>query len=212
MKINVKNNLPDDVEVQMVQTFDGSVSIIISEAKLSETKSRILGDAKPGEVVKIGDWEWVVLEQRSEGTAVITKDFIETMEFGNNFDWRTSLIREKLNKEFIKELTTVIGERSIIETERDLTSLDGLDDYGTCMDKISLLTATEYAKYHKILGLKSSYPDWWFLITPYSAPSNGYSRGVCCVRPNGAVSWRDCDCALGVRPFCILNSSIPLSD
>lgn len=55
MKINVKNNLPDDVEVQMVQTFDGSVSIIISEAKLSETKSRILGDAKPGEVVKIGD-------------------------------------------------------------------------------------------------------------------------------------------------------------
>lgn len=176
--------------------------------QISPTYEGFLGDAKPGEVVKIGDWEWVILEQLSEGTAVITKDLIETMEFGNNSDWRTSLIREKLNKEFIKELTTVIGEWSIVETERDLTSLDGLDDYGTCMDKISLLTATEYAKYHKILGLKSSYPDWWFLITPYSAPSNGYSRGVCCVGSNGAVGWNDCDYAIGVRPFCVLDSSI----
>lgn len=175
------------------------------------TYEGFLGDAKPGEVVKIGDREWVILEQLGEGTAVITKDFIETMEFGNNSDWRVSPIREKLNKEFIKELTTVIGEWGIVEIERDLISLDGLDDYGTCKDRISLLTATEYAKYHKVLGLKSSYPDWWFLITPYSAPSNGYSRSVCCVSSNGAVNWDDCGYALGVRPFCVLDSSILIS-
>ena len=175
---------------------------------VSKTKIRILGDAKPGEVVKIGDWEWVVLEQRSEGTAVITKDFIKTMKFGNNSDWRTSLIREKLNKEFIKELTTVIGKRGVVKIERDLISLDGLDDYGTCIDRISLLTATEYAKYHKILGLKSSYPDWWFLITPYSAPSNGYFRCVCCVYSSGTVFWSGCSYVGGVRPFCVLDSSI----
>lgn len=179
-----------------------------SKYLISSTYEGFLGDAKPGEVVKIGDWEWVVLEQRSEGTAVITKDFIETMEFGNDSDWRTSLIREKLNKEFIKELTTVIGERGVVKIERDLISLDGLDDYGTCIDRISLLTATEYAKYHKILGLKSSYPDWWFLITPYSAPSNSYSRYVCCVNSDGTVDWNDCDFAFGVRPFCVLDSSI----
>ena len=175
---------------------------------ISSTYEGVLGDAKPGEIVKIGDWEWVVLEQRSEGTAVITKDFIETMEFGNNSDWRTSLIREKLNKEFIKELTTVIGEWSIVETERDLTSLDGLDDYGTCMDKISLLTVAEYSKYHKILGLRSSYPDWWCLITPFSTPCNGYSRNVCYVSSYGTVGWCVCDCTNGVRPFCVLDSSI----
>lgn len=56
MKINVKNNLPNDVEVKVGQASDGSVSIIISE-----TKNRILGDAKPGEVVKIGDRELYML-------------------------------------------------------------------------------------------------------------------------------------------------------
>ena len=182
-----------------------------SKHLISPTYEGFLGDAKPGEVVKIGDWEWVVLEQRSEGTAVITKDFIETMRFGNSSDWRGSPIREKLNKEFIKELTTVIGEWGIVEIERDLTSLDGLDDYGTCKDRISLLTATEYAKYHKVLGLKSSYPDWWFLITPYSAPSNDYYRSVCYVDSNGTVSWDGCVYTGGVRPFCVLDSSILIS-
>ena len=175
------------------------------------TYEGFLSDAKPGEVVKIGDREWVILEQLGEGTAVITKDFIETMEFGNNSDWRVSPIREKLNKEFIKELTTVIGEWGIVEIERDLISLDGLDDYGTCKDRISLLTATEYAKYHKVLGLKSSCPNRWILITPYSVPSNGYSRSVCCVRSYGTVGWNDCNDTYGVRPFCVLDSSILIS-
>ncbi len=44
---------------------------------------------------------------------------------------------------------------------RDLTSLDGLDDYGVCIDKVSMLTAAEYAKYHKILGVKSKYDCFW---------------------------------------------------
>lgn len=190
-----------------------------SKYLIPPTYEGFLGDAKPGEVVKIGDREWVILEQLGEGTAVITKDFIETMEFGNSSDWRVSLIREKLNKEFIKELTTVIGEWGVVEIERDLISLDGLDDYGTCKDRISLLTATEYAKYHKVfgLGLKSSYPDypdypdWWFLITPYSAPSNDYHSTVCCVGSYGTVNWNECDYASGVRPFCVLNSSILIS-
>ena len=179
--------------------------------QISPTYEGFLCDAKPGEVVKIGDREWVILEQLSKGTAVITKDFIETMEFGNSSDWRTSLIREKLNKEFIKELTTAIGGWGVVEIERDLISLDGLDDYGTCIDRISLLTATEYAKYHKILGLRTSYPDWWFIITPLSAPSNGISRDVCCVNSVGSVDWNDYVFASGVRPFCVLDSSILIS-
>lgn len=182
-----------------------------SKYLISPTYEGFLGDAKPGEVVKIGDREWVILEQLSEGTAVITKDFIETMRFGNSSDWRVSLTREKLNKEFIKELITAIGELGVVEIERDLISLDGLDDYGTCKDRVSLLTATEYAKYHKVLGLKSSYPDWWSLITPYSAPSNGYHSSVCCVDCDGTVNWGNYDFTVGVRPFCVLDSSILVS-
>lgn len=105
----------------------------------------------------------------------------------------------------------MVGASNIISMERDLTSLDGLDDYGTCDDKISLLSASEYAKYHKILGLKSNYPDWWWTITPVSTPSNVYTRNVCYVFSNGILSWSDCGCCGGVRPFLNLEPSILVS-
>jgi len=92
--------------------------------------------------------------------------------------------------------------------DRDLISLDGLDDYGACTDKVSLLTAAEYAKYHKILGLKSNYPDWWWLITPASTPSNDYARCVCVVISCGFLRWGVCVYSFGVRPFLNLESSI----
>ena len=95
MKINVKNNLPNDVEVKVVQTSDGSVSIIISE-----TKSRILGDAKPGEVVKVGKREYIVLEHNNGKTAVITKDFVVRMEFGNSCDYKKVKSENMLRKFF----------------------------------------------------------------------------------------------------------------
>ena len=113
-----------------------------------------------------------------------------------------------LNNEYFKKIAAIIGENNIISMDRDLTSLDGLDDYGTCTDKVSLLTAAEYAKYHKILGLKSNYPDWWWLITPASTPSNNYARCVCYVNSYGILGWGGCGYTSGVRPFLNLESSI----
>ena len=102
------------------------------------------------------------MEQADNGTRVISKEFAyEEVKFGDNSNWDTSPIRKILNNEYFKKIAAIIGENNIISMDRDLTSLDGLDDYGTCTDKVSLLTATEYVKYHKILGLKSNYPDWW---------------------------------------------------
>ena len=77
--------------------------------------------------------------------------------------------------------------------------------------KISLLSASEYAKYHKILGLKSNYPDWWWTITPASTPSNDYSRYVCFVLSYGILGWGGCGCCRGVRPFLNLEPSILVS-
>lgn len=92
--------------------------------------------------------------------------------------------------------------------DRDLTSIDGLDDYGTCTDMVSLLTATEYMKYHKILGLKSDYSNWWWLITPASTPSNGYCGSICFVKSSSNLDWNTCLLSLGVRPILSLESSI----
>lgn len=170
-----------------------------------------LGTLDAGTEFKIGDETFIVLERTDKGVAVIRKEFLLTSTFGDNNNWKDSYIRNKLNGDYFNELAAKIGADNIIPFERDLTSWDGLDDYGVCVDKISLLTTVEYAKYHKILGLKSKYPDWQFLITPYSTPSNDYSRSVCVVRLGGSLSWDGCGGSLGVRPFLILNPSIFVS-
>ena len=168
-----------------------------------------LSTLKPGDEFKLGDEVFIVMEHTDKGTRVISKEFAyEEVKFGDNSNWNTSPIRRMLNNEYFKKIAAIIGENNIISMDRDLTSLDGLDDYGTCTDKVSLLTAAEYAKYHKILGLKSNYPDWWWLITPASTPSNNYARSVCCVGSIGILNWYGCGCTGGVRPFLNLESSI----
>ena len=164
---------------------------------------------KPKDEFKIGDEVFIVLEQTENGTRVIAKEFAYCdVKFGDNSDWKVSPIRKTLNNEYFKKIAAIIGEKNILTMDRDLTSLDGLDDYGTCTDKVSLLTSAEYAKYHKIIGLKSDYPDWWYLITLASTPSNDYDRSVCAVSSSGIFCWGGCICSYGVRPFLTLESSI----
>lgn len=167
-----------------------------------------LSNLKPKDEFKIGDEVFIVLEQSDNDTKVISKEFAYTNKaFGDCSDWKKSPIRTLLNGDYYNKIAKLVGASNIISMERDLTSLDGLDDYGTCNDKISLLSASEYAKYHKILGLKSNYPDWWWTITPASTPSNDYSRRVCCVDSNGILIWYDCDYCYEVRPFLCLHPS-----
>ena len=171
-----------------------------------------LSTLKPKDEFKIGDEVFIVLEQSDNGTKVISKEFAYIdMDFGNCSDWKKSPIRTLLNGDYYNEIAKLVGASNIISMERDLTSLDGLDDYGTCNDKISLLSASEYAKYHKILGLKFNYPGWWWTITPASTPSNDYFRFVCYVGSNGVLYWSGCGHCNGVRPFLNLEPSILVS-
>lgn len=195
-----------------VKIENGKVTIDLNPEQLAAltcSNKVELSTLKPGDEFKLGDEVFIVMEHTDKGTRVISKEFAyEKVKFGDNSNWNTSHIRRMLNNEYLKEIAAIIGENNIISMDRDLTSLDGLDDYGTCTDKVSLLTAAEYAKYHKILGLKSNYPNWWWLITPASTPSNNYTRSVCCVYSCGILSWCDFGSARGVRPFLNLESSI----
>lgn len=168
-----------------------------------------------GAEFSIGDETFILLEKSVDGgtSRVIRKDFLPgEMKFGETSNWKNSCIRTELNSgKYYKKIVNLVGADNLIEMERDLTSLDGLDDYGVCVDKISLLTAAEYAKYHKILGLKSKYSNWWWTITAASTPSNDYSRYVCCVSSSGVLNWDVCDCSCAVRPFLTLKSSILVS-
>lgn len=143
---------------------------------------------------------WTVLDQTEQGIVCIA-DRICTMSFGKNNDWRESKIRKYLNTEFLKKIEDEIGEGTVIEFERDLLSLDGLDDYGTCMDKVSLINLDEYRKYRKKIP---NTDRWCWMITPDSTPSNDDSSWISVVSPSGVITRNFYCIDYGVRPFCIL--------
>lgn len=65
-----------------------------------------------------------------------------------------------------------------------------------------------YRRYREFLPAISS--ACW-TATKVTTLDNDYARGVCIVRSCGILSWNVYDCSYGVRPFCILNSSVLVS-
>ena len=163
-----------------------------------------------GDTVKIGDHELIVLEQSGGTTALICKEFVDTCSFGssNNYDGSKA---DKLCSEFATKLAKIVGKDNVILHTVDLTSDDGLKDYGSVKRFASLLTADLYRRY--VYTLDKHKPDaWWWLATPYSTPTHGYERTVDCVSPRGNFYLGGYyDAGLGVRPFCILKSNIFVS-
>ena len=162
-----------------------------------------------GATKNIGGEEFIVLDVLESGVLCLSKDFAytDTMFDSNSNNYANSSIRKLLNTEYFKKFADAVGEENIIETEIDLTSDDGLDDYGKVTDKVGLLTADMYRKYNRII---EKYPvdDWWWLATPWSTPHRGYSFSVRCVRGSGTLGNCSCVSDDGVRPFLIFNPSI----
>ena len=167
-----------------------------------------LGDVPVGQVAKIGEYEFVVLEHNNGTTQLIMKDILEDdVKFGeDNNDYRKSNVRAKL-QEFADKLASIVGGENIIEHAVDLTSEDGLKDYGNVMERVSLLTAEMYRKYVDILDMHK--PNvWWWLATPHSTARHENVEWVKCVSPSGGIDYYDYGSNIAVRPFCILNSDL----
>lgn len=200
-EVNVINKAEESLNVT-VNDIDGNTQIIIERKENADLFSLSLG-----EVFKVDNVEYIVLDQLDGNqTAVIRKELLKgDMEFGDNNNWKTSSLREYLNGKYLEEIENAFGKDRIVEHTVNLLSLDGLDDYGTCEDKVSLLTIDQYREYRKLLG--GNLNEWWWLVTPDSTPSGWSSRYVQCVGSYGRV--RYCDCfwgGRGVRPFFILQS------
>ena len=185
------------------------ISINNDEAVIKVSNKTVrLADIPEGSSFRIGEFEFIKLEDFWYATAVILKDFATKMEFGERNDYSKSEVRKYLNNDFLKRLEEVVGADNILKHEVDLTANDGLKDYGSVRDKVSLITVDNYRKYREFLP---GYGDWWWTATPYSCESNGYTSIVCYVYGSGTLDWDGCDYSNGVRPFCIFSSSIFVS-
>lgn len=163
----------------------------------------------PSSVISYGGLDCIVLDVEQDKILVLAKESIGNMPFdeGNSNNFPKGTLCKYLNGEFIKTLKANGADTSaLIPTTIDLTSDDGLKDYGETTQKIFLLTCDMYRKYRSIIP---NLDDWWWLATAYSTESNGYAHYARYVYSGGSLynSYAYGGNG-GVRPAFYLKSSI----
>lgn len=163
----------------------------------------------PSSVISYGGLDCIVLDVEQDKILVLAKESIGNMPFdeGNSNNFPKGTLCKYLNGEFIKTLKANGADTSaLIPTTIDLTSDDGLKDYGETTQKIFLLTCDMYRKYRSIIP---NLDDWWWLATAYSTESNGYARYARLVLSDGSLNYYFAyNGGIGVRPAFYLKSSI----
>lgn len=165
--------------------------------------------------------QWLVLghTNSSQGlpivTHIVSTGIVERRAFDekNRNDLGVSTLLTYLNGEFLERLEDAFGEGAVAEQFIDLTSNDGLKDYGNIKTKVGLLTEEEYRQHRDILPPLGD-EGWWWLATPYSTERAGYPSLVRYVYSDGALydyyayAYNG---SYGVRPALYLKSDISAS-
>lgn len=165
--------------------------------------------------ITYGGVKWVVLDARPNMSLCIAEDVLKgengevrymAFDTDNKNDFAASSVRAFLNGDFLEELAAAGADKeAFVPIVLDLTSDDGLDDYGTDSAKIGLITDQMYRAFRKIIPKASE--DYW-TCTPHS----GYSCIVRNVYSSGALdNLIACIGNWGVRPLCALKSDILVS-
>lgn len=164
--------------------------------------------------------QWLVLghTNSSQGlpivTHIVSTGIVERRAFDekNRNDLGVSTLLTYLNGEFLERLEDAFGEGAVAEQFIDLTSNDGLKDYGNIKTKVGLLTEEEYRQHRDILPPLGD-EGWWWLATPYSTERAGYPSLVRDVYSDGTLNnyIGACNGYNGVRPALYLKSDISAS-
>ena len=182
------------------------------EDELREIKSELKGEKfrslEIGDTFELAGLTWKMLDRTDKGIVCLAERIKDSFDFGTNNDWKESSIRKYLNKEFYEKLVDEIGEDHVVTFERVLTSLDGQKEYGSCEDKVSIISLDEYRKYRELIPNEKY---WWWTLTPDSTKCNNDTSWVCIVSPGGNIRNGFYCNSRGVRPFCILKSNIFVS-
>lgn len=169
-------------------------------------KQQQLKTLAPGTLISYRDRYATVLEHLPQGVFIQLNDPIEDHVFGKTNDWRESELRKYLNGEFARLLCG--GNRDeLLDTVTDLTAMDGTTDYGSSIDKVTLLTVDQCRKYRYIRPLPEA---WEWTSTPASTPGgwDEDQRFAYCLGTGGGVGYSGCANTGGARPALTLPSDL----
>ena len=156
-----------------------------------------------GERFTRGGIEFVALGMEQGGVLAIVSELLEEempLDISNKNDWRTSSLRIYLNGEYLEQF----NRGDLLPFVSDLTSDDGMKNYGTAEDYVFLLSCDLYRKYREYVP---RFDNWWWTLTPWTCnPSNVSTVRI--VYSSGAV-YRSIACSgSGVAPACLFNPKI----
>lgn len=188
---------------------------LVKRLEEEEKKSKVkLCELHPGDTFKIGDHDFIVLDQNeyAETTAVISKGFMaENIVFDDDTrDYRKSNLRKVIEEYIQPIIESEVGEENIVECSVDLTSVDMQEEFSRFKCKVRPITFDEARKYNDLL-VNKELNDWWWTCTPWSTDERGWKYSITVVASSGNVGYGSCNCLIGVRPFCILKSNIFVS-
>lgn len=177
----------------------------LQEIKARLEKSKYAG-LKVGDTFELIEKKWKILDSSENGVFCLCMESLvgKTLDSKCN-EWTSSNLRDYLSTEIYKKICEEIGTENVIEFERNLLSLDGQSEYGTCKDFVSLISIDEYRKYRSMIP---NFEEWWWTLTPYSTKCNDDARWLAGVSPDGYVNYWLCNFSSGVRPVCIFSSTL----
>ena len=188
---------------------------LVKRLEEEENKSKVqLSKLNPGDTFKIGDHDFIVLDQNeyAETTAVISKGFMaENIVFDDDTrDYSKSNLRKVIEENIQPIIEAEVGAENIVEDSVDLTSVDMQKEFSRFKCKVRPIAFDEARQYNDLL-VNNELNDWWWTCTPWSTAKRGWEYSIAVVASSGYVNLRNCYDGYGVRPFCILKSNIFVS-
>lgn len=188
---------------------------LVKQLEEAEKANKVqLSELKPGEVFKIGKYDFIVLEHdiRNHTTKVISKNFMaENAVFDEDTrDYNKSNLKKVIENEIQPIIEAELGADNLVEHTVDLTSVDMQHEFEPCTCKVRPITFDEARQYNDLL-VNGKLDDCWWTCTPWSTAERDWAYTIAVVHPYSDFSNTSCDAFNGVRPFCILKSNIFVS-
>lgn len=158
-------------------------------------------ELNPGDGFGYGMKSAIVLDKMDDGVLcmVVDENYQSEFDRNNSNNFAESTLRTELNVHYVRQwLDEGANIDDFAEMEVDLTSDDGLDDYGTCTTYLAPRTCEQHRKYRKLIP---DCDDWEWTATPYSTKSNDNSYSVRYVYTDGSLYYSIAYGTSWVRPL-----------
>lgn len=146
--VTVINNSCDKYRFYLSEAEISLIATDLLTSGLFENKITV-DELEQGAVFKWGKKEYIKLDAISDGCLCLAKDVWFCSKFDNKaINWVKSQLRGDIATKVVDFIPDI---NKLMLFDRDLTTDDGLTDYGHCNDTVSMLTCDEYRKYRKYI-------------------------------------------------------------